>query len=441
MSGATGPAATLGRLRAVAALTFLEAVRRRIFLIVIIVGVAIVSSAAFFPAVGSEGRLRLIEIWAIRTVTVFCSLGAIFLAGFSLPGDFEARRVYTLVTKPVHKGTLFLGKALGFVVLMALFLLIMAVLTLAYIRVVAATTRDFPECRAVPKHVPFELSGEGKHFTEPARGGVAVRSDQEGWIVLDFRGLPAGDFPDPATAWARLDLRRLSKDFRLQADVLIQAVHPDTREKHPTVVAFKTNQPTRFEFPAKAITADGRLEIRVRPGEPDLQVAAWPDGLSINSNPVSFELNFLKGMILVLLQSTLVLLMTLAASTFVSAPVSILLGISLFMVGSTWSFVTDSLEDIDITLREIERHAEQGAPPPASADEIPPWALRASGAVSRVVLKAIPNFDSYNFSEWLLTDTAVAGRDLAAALGAFAPRAAALLVVGLLCMTFRDFAT
>jgi len=121
--------------------------------------------------------------------------------------------------------------------------------------------------------------------------------------------------------------------------------------------------------------------------------------------------------------------------------VSILLGISLFMVGSTWSFVTDSLEDIDITLREIERHAEQGAPPPPSADEIPPWALRASGAVSRVVLKAIPNFDSYNFSEWLLTDTAVAGRDLASALGAFAPRAAALLVVGLLCMTFRDFAT
>jgi ABC-type transport system involved in multi-copper enzyme maturation permease subunit len=441
MSGATGPAATLGRLRAVAALTFLEAVRRRIFLIVIIVGVAIVSSAAFFPTVDPAGRLRLIEIWAIRTVTVFCSLGAIFLAGFSLPGDFEARRVYTLVTKPVHKGTLFLGKFLGFVLLMALFLLIMAVLTLAYIRLVAATTSDFPECRAVPKHLPDELKGVGAHLTEPERGGLAVRYGQDGEIVWAFQGLPVGRFPDRVSASARVDLRRLTQDFRLQAQVRIRAINPETQEAHEQTVLFQTNRPTPFKVPAKAISADGRLQIRVSPADSDLQVAAWPDGLSIDSNPVSFEVNFLKGMILVLLQSTLVLLMTLAASTFVSGPVSILLGICLFLVGSTWSFVTESLEDIDLTLREVDRRAREGAPPPPSAEDIPPWLLRASGAVSRVVLKAIPNFDSYNFAEWLLTDTAVAGRDIAAGLGAFAPRAAALLVVGLLCMTFRDFAT
>jgi len=145
-------------------------------------------------------------------------------------------------------------------------------------------------------------------------------------------------------------------------------------------------------------------------------------------------------MFLVLLQSAMVLLATLSASTFVSAPVSILLGVCLFLTGSTWSFVTESLEDIDRRLEDVERRQKEGAPQRAP-EEIPPWVLRVSGAMSRAVLEAVPNFDAYNFGEWLLQDMAVSGRDIGRALGSFAPRAAALLLVGLLLISFRDFAT
>ncbi|HEY3227500.1 MAG TPA: hypothetical protein VGK61_10960 [Planctomycetota bacterium] len=438
MSSATGLAATLGRLRAVAGLTFLEAVRRKVFLIVIIVGAAIVSSAAFLPAVDPSGRLRLIEIWSVRTVTIFCSLGAIFLAGFSLPGDFEQRRIYTLVTKPVHKGTLFLGKFLGFVLLMAVFLLIMGTLTLVYLRIIAAATKDFPEARALPRYVPQGLSGP---FEDRERGGRGARSDQKQEVEWIFEGLPPGRFPERVPVTAKLDLRRLpGMEFRLEANVAITAVNPKTLEKHEQVVRFQTNRFTTFEIPGAAISDDGRLGIRMRPAEPDLQVAAWPDGLTISGLPVNFELNFMKGMGLILLQSTLVLLATLAASTFVSAPVSILLGICLFLTGSSWSFVTESLEDVDRQLRDQERRERQGAPA-RGPDEVPPWLLRASGALSRGILKAVPDFDKYNFGEWLLTDTAVSGRDAGRALAAFAPRGAVLLLLGLLLISIRDFAT
>jgi len=353
MSSASGPKATLGRLWAVAGLTFLEAVRRKVFLIVIIVGAAIVSSAAFLPAVDPSGRLRLIEVWSVRTVTIFCSLGGIFLAGFSLPGDFEQRRIYTLVTKPIHKGTLFLGKFLGFVLLMAVFLLIMGTLTLVYLRIIAAATNDFPEARALPRYVPRELSGP---LEDRERGGRGARSDQKQEIEWTFEGLPPGRFPERVPVTARVDLRHLpGMEFRLEANVAITAVNPKTFEKHEREVRFQTNRFTTFEIPGSTISDDGRLGIRMRPGEPDLQIAAWPDGLTISGLPVNFEVNFLKGMGLILLQSTLVVLATLAASTFVSAPVSILLGICLFLTWSSWSFVTESLEAVNRQLRDQAR--------------------------------------------------------------------------------------
>jgi hypothetical protein len=213
--------ATLGRLWAVAALTFLEAVRRKVFLIVLIVGAAIVSSAAFLPAVDPSGRLRLVEIWSVRTVTIFCSLGAIFLAGFSLPGDFEQRRIYTLVTKPIHKATLFFGKFLGFVLLMAVFLVIMGTITLAYLKFIGAVSKDFPEARAYPRHTPDVITGLAPAGTE-RRG---ARGDKNG---VEFRTdvFPAG-FP---RAWrlGRSNCSGFPTGIPPEADV--QRRHPSERE-------------------------------------------------------------------------------------------------------------------------------------------------------------------------------------------------------------------
>lgn len=441
MSHPTGLRATLGRLRAVAALTFLEAVRRKVFLIVIIVGAAIVSSAAFLPSVDASGRLRLIEIWSIRTVTVFCSLGAIFLAGFSLPGDFEQRRIYTLVTKPIHKGTLFLGKFFGFVLLMAVFLAIMGVVTLVYLKVIASVSKDFPEARVYPRHEPAGTWGSLKGV-EPGVWGVRSH-DKDGYIEFQFERLPAGRFPERVPVRAKLDLRRLpGREFRLEADVRVVAVNPVTREESAQTVRFQTNRMKQdLEIPGRAISGDGRLLIRMRPDEPDVEIASWPDGIWIRSNPVNFQLNFMKGMLLVLMQSSMVLLATLAASTVVSAPVSILLGICLFLTGSTWSFVTESLEDVDRRLKDVEKRRLEDTHEHAPPEDIPPWLLRVSGTMSRVVLRAVPDFNAYDFGDRLLTDTAVSGRDLGRALGSFAPRAAILVLVGLLLISYRDFAT
>ena len=77
----------------------------------------------------------------------------------------------------------------------------------------------------------------------------------------------------------------------------------------------------------------------------------------------------------------------------------------------------------------------------AQAEDVPPWMLEISQAVSGVVLAVVPNFDQYNFADWLLRDKAVGAGDLLAGLRSVAPLVAVLLAAGLLGMAFRDFAT
>ena len=98
----------LGRIWAIATMTLLEARRRKVFTILLLFGVALLSSVLFFPSVQQEdSRLRLIEIWSLRASALFTAIVGLFLAGFSLPTDFEQKRIYMIVTKPVSKPFVF----------------------------------------------------------------------------------------------------------------------------------------------------------------------------------------------------------------------------------------------------------------------------------------------------------------------------------------------
>lgn len=439
MNAATGPAATLGRLAAVAGLTFKEAVRRRVFLIVLIVGAAIVSSAAFFPTIDPSGRLRLIEIWALRTVTFFSCLGAIFFAGFSLPSDFENRRVYTLVTKPVHKGTLFLGKLLGFAALLVVFLVLMAAITLGYIRLVAALSADFPELAAYPQARAASFTGEGR--VAHSKTGDAIRATPEGWLIWRFDGLSASRLDARVHGRVKPSLARPDGSFALSGTSVLRARNPQTGYVHEVSLPVQTNRWIPLEFPRESVSGDGRVDILMRPSDLDLLVAGQPDSAMLRLRSTSFELNFLAGMSLILLQALLVLMITLAASTITSSPVSILLGIFLFFVGNAWGFVREATTDIRTAL---DRFHEQAQDPHAHArtpEDLPPWLLEASSAVADAVLFVVPDFEQYNAADWLLQDQALAASDLWRGVKSFAPLALVFLLGGLAGMSLRDFAT
>lgn len=266
--------ATLGRLWAVASLTLKEAVRRKAFLVLLLFAVALLSSTTFFSSVDPVSKLRLIEVWSLRATIFFAAIAAIFLGSASLPGDYEAKRIYVLASKPISKITFLLGKYLGFLLMLAIFLLVMGAISVAYIRIVKATGGpDVPELRARPRVAPTGFEGIGIY--EPIGTGVRVSGADSGRFVAVF-------------AWT--DLEKLQGDSYIRGRAVVRSqvgshragfARVTLRPRDTKVLTHVNNlldQPVLVEdgkiFEVKfdpAILEPGRFAvIRVSPADSDL---------------------------------------------------------------------------------------------------------------------------------------------------------------------------
>jgi hypothetical protein len=242
----------------------------------------------------------------------------------------------------------------------------------------------------------------------------------------------------------KANLGREGAAFAFEGAILVRAGPPGAPAAfEKRLDPYHTNQEEEIVLPAALVReGGGALEVEVRAIEEQLTVDAGRLHVTLVGSGRSFELNYLKGMLLVLFQSTVVMATTLAASTFLTAPVSIVLGIFVYLVGLMWTHIAEGVRDIDTQMGRFREALAQGHEEQArTPEDLPPWILEASTAVSRVALKAVPDFGRFNFSDYLLGDHAVMGRDLAGGLGAMLARVAVLAAVGLVMIWRRDFAT
>jgi len=127
-------------------LTFREAMRRRIMLAGLILGVSflIIFSMGFHfiltevqresAAAPSQGTARIAEIEGINAllmmglyaVTFLAIAMAALLGADTLAGEINSGTIQTIVTKPIRRADVVLGKWLGFAGLLGLYLLLMA---------------------------------------------------------------------------------------------------------------------------------------------------------------------------------------------------------------------------------------------------------------------------------------------------------------------------
>ena len=430
--------AVLGRVWAIAAMTLLEASRRKVFSILILFAIALLSSTLFFPSVEMDARLRLIEIWALRAAAIFTAIVGLFLAGFSLPQDFESKRIFMVVTKPVSKPFVFLGRFLGYALLLAVFIGTMGLVTMTFLRTVQAFSGEkFPKLVAYPRVQPSEFGWPGGEEITGGGARGAVKFGPDNALVWLFKGLRRGSFPEgSAVLQIRLLFGATEDAYRSSGTVNIR-VRNTAGRKFELSQTLNTNEERKFEFPADLIGDDGLLAVEVRTADTDGVIAGNDEWMLLYEKSMSFELAFARGLGLILIQSLIVLSITLAASTFLSAPLSILLGILMYLVGSIHSYVRDGSREIDQSLAEIRlsKDKEKAHTP----ENIPGWVLRFSTTMSKGVLVAVPDFDHFDYSAWLLKDHAVSWRELGQAAGKALPPILILKALGLLMMYFKDF--
>lgn len=120
------------RIYAIAILSFKEALRRRVLyafsalLIVFLFGSWFISSKP-------QDQVRT-YVWVVfYAISVLLFLTALILSSFSIPTDIRQQTIHTVVTKPVERFEIVVGRFLGFLVLMTLVLVVMSSLSMLYV--------------------------------------------------------------------------------------------------------------------------------------------------------------------------------------------------------------------------------------------------------------------------------------------------------------------
>jgi hypothetical protein len=136
---------------AVARKMILEALHRKIVLVLLIFFVVLTASLPFLKTEGSiKSRVQLVMSYSLVLAMVLLSLVAIFLSVASICSEIEHKQVHVTDTKPLRRWQFLLGKWFGVVVLCSAVLFVMAG---ACYGLVVALARPPDEARMDPRDV------------------------------------------------------------------------------------------------------------------------------------------------------------------------------------------------------------------------------------------------------------------------------------------------
>lgn len=106
--------ASLSRIGAIAANTFREAVRMRLFLLLVFTGVASLAAGLYFKEFNlGSSELRFIADFGFGAMTFLGSIIAVVITVQLFYGEIERRSVLPILSKPISRWEFLLGKILG----------------------------------------------------------------------------------------------------------------------------------------------------------------------------------------------------------------------------------------------------------------------------------------------------------------------------------------
>jgi ABC-type transport system involved in multi-copper enzyme maturation permease subunit len=120
------------RIWALAKLSFKEAIRRRV--LYAFSGILLIYLfASWFISAKHEDQVRTYVQVVFMGMTFVLLIAAAALGGFSIPADIRQQTIHTIVTKPVERFEIILGRFLGFAGLMTIVLAVMTSISLLYV--------------------------------------------------------------------------------------------------------------------------------------------------------------------------------------------------------------------------------------------------------------------------------------------------------------------
>ncbi|MBW7905063.1 MAG: ABC transporter permease [Phycisphaerae bacterium] len=350
---------------AVARLTFWEGLRMRVVLVVVIALVFVVLRLPFALR-GDEtlaGRLQTFLSYSLTAVGFLVAVASTFLACATLANEFKTQTLHLVVTKPVSRFQILIGKWLG-VNLLGLCMLILCALVIYGFAVFiknrpalflrdALTIRDViwtARTAASPTEPDFltparemvkeQVERQGRFFAAGDQAAVAeyVQKLRDEWLRLnvaeaelyEFEGLLPPERPDTVYQ-VRYRVRASSPplddlvtlDFQFRDPDTLTPLGPPSRFKMPL------NQEHQFLAGATPMLRGGRAALLV--GNPPVQEDRMlgfvvffesRDSLKVLYRVGSFEMNYTKAVLFIFLHVAFLSAVGVFFSTFTSFPVA-----------------------------------------------------------------------------------------------------------------------
>ncbi len=406
-----------------------------------------------------KGRLQTFVSYGLSLTSILLCLLTIVASIYSLTSDISQRQIYTVITKPIRRYQLLLGKMLGVI-------LLDVVLLFFFSSIIYGITFIMPGFLSAPEDELAEAYNE--FYT--ARAGIAPPEADVSKEVNEIysRLKTIGQLPEnmsyseiiaQLTSQKKLEKRAAGIGQQLIWEFNnIQPLEPNEsifiRFKYETSVTPPDSQvfsqwfigdyrqvkygtesnvpvystplrkdPVRtfreIEVPANAVAEDGYLAIGFVNVPMNNTVVIFPleDGLEVLYKADSFSANFLRAVLLLLFRLIFLACLGILASSFLSFPVAILFCLVIFFTATFSGFVIESFNFLGKNLSSIYSYT------------------------LKPVILLLPEFDKFNPAKFLVPGRLLNWLFVAKAAGLMVCiKSFLLLVIALIIFSFKEIA-
>jgi hypothetical protein len=455
------------RMWAVSTNTIRQALRIKVAAVFIIL-LLVLLPVMGFTATGDgtlKGRLQTFVSYGLSLTSLLLSLLTIIASIYAITSDIEHRQIYTVVTKPIRRYQIILGKVLGVVVLdvamLALFAGIVYGVTALIPWFVNASDEERQEARnefytarasLVPPVIDVQKEvialynrlqkNDQLDVLYPRMSQPEVFKQLTNRLRLEKRAAAVGKI----LVWEFHNVRPLDPNqslfIRFKYDVSVtpadEQVYGDwrigdqrqfqpgteTQTQLQTPIWRQTRKDIvrkfhELEVPASVVAQDGYLAVGFFNPPLNETVVLFPieDGLEVLYKADTFTSNFIRATLLILCRLVFLACLGVLAASFLSFPVAILFCLVIFFTGTVSGFIIESFGYMSQSTSQIYAYTVQG------------------------IIQLLPQFDKYNPTKFLVPARLMTWGFLGqVALIMVLVKATLLLLLGLLIFSYRELA-
>ncbi|HHT9137819.1 MAG TPA: ABC transporter permease subunit [Candidatus Wunengus sp. YC60] len=323
--------------------TFREVIRKKILHVLIGLGILIIAVSPFIPTTDEpDARVKMMLVVFFQVVVLLCIVGIIFLSATSLPHEIEDRTIYGILSKPVSRLKIVAGKITGFALLSALLLIILGLLNVIAIQRIASKLpegyRGILKARNEFAASQFSIQGKSHHVRE---GIVWIEGGRSGIALWSFSDLCKK--PDDKSSFeVEFDLKIDSGRKDAGAIPLVVGIEDTGTGQCKTVVlSAKIDEPLTVKIDPELVRKSSILNITAFPIHSMDYIGVTGEDAKLYAVRKGFISNYTKAVGITFLKFLLIVTIAVMGSTYLSAPVSIVSALVVFLCGHILDFVKD----------------------------------------------------------------------------------------------------